>query len=402
MNATKNEVVTISGHVYDSAILGNKGQRYMNVTLPFRDIKDIVTIEQYNASTGRGVQRGALNAHQNKLAKAMENNSYTPAPFTAMLRSSAAKSLVVDNKGFANIEFIRGKDSLVSLDGSQRNGSLQKLLDSSEDETAKESVLNMPIPLIVLLDGSAKEHFLNANSGKAIDTLQTMVMKAKGHIGQKKGMGDVMAEAVNMASLMNKDKNSPFYNLIRMDVQSNQAIKATTLMSTGSSDIGTSLVGLAKITAKSKVEREVACGYVTSIFDAFSAAHPTLIEHDRPLAAPNVGSKGAATMWIGLGNLLAYAAYTAEECTDEMVGLLVSCAYDQFKGEKIQGSFTSAYKREKSGAIAKEFFAGSEEDNHEGVPLGLVTLLSASTFGLSKYKKAEEAAEAEEAVAQNS
>lgn len=382
-----NKTVVFKGVVHNGSVFAEKGNRYMNLTVPFRDIRDTVAIEQYNSANGRGIQRAGIVPHQKKLAKAMQTNNYTASAFTAMVRPAQQKSIVINSDGTTTIELERGKDTLLSLDGSQRTASLTKLYEAAEDEATKERILSTPIPLILLVDGNPAEAFLNANSGAAVARLHSTILKSKGHLTTG-GLGHLTGEAIALGKFLATDKDGPFHNLIRLDTRGNQPLPLTTLMSPGGSDRATSLIGLAQIGQKAKFERKTLSEFATKFYMYMQENYPDTISEGRPLSAPNVGTKGSATMFIGMANLLAYAAWKdGGEATEEIVSRLAEAALAVFGDNKITGSYPSSYKRQMMGAIAVEFFDNLEEPKHEGVPIGLVKLIGAGALNLSKLKK---------------
>jgi hypothetical protein len=105
------------------------------------------------------------------------------------------------------------------------------------------------------------------------------------------------------------------------------------------------------------------------------------------LTPPPDGSRGSATMWIGLGNLLAYRLTLPDDgsvITDSLVE-----AAKQVCDHTVRGNFSGPKKRELLGEIVFKFFATVKNVPFykDEIPQELVDLLSYSTFAIKKPKK---------------
>ena len=118
-----------------------------------------------------------------------------------------------------------------------------------------------------------------------------------------------MQTAYEVARKPNKAPDSPFSKLIRFDSPNDRAVgklPVTTLAARGSSDLATSLVGLAKV-AGENAEPERLASTMTAAVQAVKDQFASLLEEGMPLALPeNDGTKGSATMLVGLGVCLAF------------------------------------------------------------------------------------------------
>jgi hypothetical protein len=102
-----------------------------------------------------------------------------------------------------------------------------------------------PITALVHLDGDTRADFVNLQAGKAVDAAHLLSLKIHSKMtGEKEG--PALELAFGIAKVLHETSISPFHRQLRFD-SNGLAIPFSTLCSKGASDLGTSVVGLAKV-----------------------------------------------------------------------------------------------------------------------------------------------------------
>jgi hypothetical protein len=197
--------------------------------------------------------------------------------------------------------------------------------------------------------------------------------------------------------VLQKDARSCFHLQIKFDSQGLYRLPITTLMAKGPSDLGSSLLGLARIgidggapSQTIDTDRWLADRFI-DIVKALEKDAPELLETGMLLAKPPEGTKGSATMLLGLGILLAYRTRMKGLETPEPVdvALLVKAAKNNLNA-KADGKFSAQTKRMLLGEVAREYFAdikGEEVAKHEGIPVDLLRLFVTSAYACTPLPK---------------
>jgi hypothetical protein len=388
--------------------LGGSARRYAVVTMPYGAASAFIEAVRYNATNGRGEQREIVSAHCKNLVKAMKAGEYTPTPVSANLRESHLKALEMNEERGTFTLTVSDDDPLAQTDGGHRFEALATLRKEATDalknekdltpekkeelESFVQQVNDLPVTVTVYLDGDPKRDFVNLQLGRSVDSSHLLAMKI-----QQKLVDDPAAKvAFEVAKLLGKTETSPFNRYIRFDSRGVAPLPIATLCSLNSSDLGTSLVGLAKAAPNLKPQQlaQVVC----KVYDGLRNKAPELLEYGKVLATLDQnGTRGSATMLVGLATCVAYRLHAEgrDDVTDaDIVGLVDSARYRL--DEKVNGNFSSGRKRELLGKFAEEFFETLEEQRHDGLPVGLLRQVSASAFGAAKLpaslKKAPEPA----------
>src|SRR5262249_3616662 len=147
--------------------------------------------------------------------------------------------------------------------------------------------------------------------------------------------------------------------LIRFDSRGLTALPVSTLCAKGASDLGTSLVGLAKVGLASGAawDAERLAGCVVAAYQGLQKQAPQLLEEGKALTPGAIGTRGSATMLIGLGICLAYRTMLlGRDKPDELLTGMVDTAKGTFD-EKVNGGFSGPMKRQLLGWFARLFFA---------------------------------------------
>ncbi len=378
----------LRGEVFNFELNGNS-RKYMVVTVPFETAKKIFQTDVFNALTQTGEQRAVFAAHARKLRKEMLNGKYTPAAFTVGIRDSHK-----DGLSFADVEVDEGdgprtyteatlelKDGeyLPTLDGGHRTDALNEIGDSAA---------KLPVTALVMLDGNTALDFLNLQSGRTVDRAHMLSLNVARNSNVKDR--EIVQLALEAGRILSTNSESPFHNLIKFDSTGLTGIPVSTLASKGASDIGTSLVGGARIAKLAGKDAAWLAACVLKVYKTLKEKAPELLVTGMVLTPPPHGTRGSATMLVGLGNMLAYrlAAQKLAAPTDKDLEVLLDAA-KKTCDQVVKGSFSGPVKRSILGDFADKFFADivDADKTHEGVPTELVNLLSTSTFAVSKLEK---------------
>ncbi len=364
-------------------------RKYMVVTVPFETAKNIFRTDVFSALTQTGEQRAVFGAHSRKIRKAMQSGNYTPAAFTVGIRDSHKEGLSfadveVDegdgprNYTEATLELAEG-DYLPLVDGGHRTDALNEI---------GEAAAKLPVTTLVLLDGNTALDFLNLQSGRTVDRAHMLSLNVARNSNTKDH--EVVKLALEAGRILATNTESPFYNVVKFDSTGLTGIPISTLASKGASDIGTSLVGGARIARFVEKDAAWLAACIIKVYKTLKEKSPDLFATGRVLTPPPYGTRGSATMFVGLGNMLAYrlAAQKSAVPTEKDLQVLVDAA-EQTCDKVVKGNFAGPVKRNVLGDFADKFFADvvDVDKTHEGVPLELVNLLSTSTFGVSKLEK---------------
>ncbi len=373
-------IVEISGKV-KTWDLGKTPRQYFDADVPFGVFRKVTKPEQYVANTGKGEQRKVLDPYAKKLKNEMTAGTFTPTPMAAGLRPRHRKNLSVES-GLATLKVNDG-DPLPLLDGQQRGAGLEGILsDASKDgnEELIKKVLDTPITVRFYLDGNTQEDFVNLNVGKPVDS--TLMFSLRMRTNKVSGANqEAVQTAVDAARILNGNTLSPYYNSIRFDDRSLAPIPVMTLCARGASDLGTSLVGVAKASGK---DAKGVSFLVAAVYKALDTYAKELLEPGRLLTPPlPEGTRGSATMIAGLATCLGYAvAQRGEELpSDEDLQKLAAAAKETLAGS-VDGNLAGPRKRQLLGEFCASYFADSVEEKEGGVPAGLLKTISRSAFGV--------------------
>jgi hypothetical protein len=378
------EPIKFSGHVNKWKLNGAE-RNYIVVTLPFKTAREVLKPNLYTADTGDGEQRQIFPSHVRSIRKDMADDKFTPMPVAAGLNDKLANALTQSVDGsIANLTIDDSTGSLPLIDGGHRFNALEKLV-----EQGVEDALNVPITTIIFLDNRNKENFLNAQKGRTVDKAHMLSLQVGAELTNSK-IGPFLRTALEIAKILNEDEKSPFHRFVQFDSRKGIGLlPISTLSAKGGSDLGTSLVGTAKIVQAAGKDAQWGAQAIIDAFQAINSKAKHLLEVGRPLTPPPGGSRGSATMWIGLGNLLAYRKSLPNPVPDEEITESLVEAIKKICDHPIRGNFSGPKKRELLGEIAYSFFG--EVNNvpfyNDEIPQGLVDILSYSTFSLKKPKK---------------
>jgi hypothetical protein len=400
-------VTTLQGEIHTWEVDEGGGKReYIVVTEPYGRARTLFKSDPYSAATGKGEQRAVVESHARKLRREMEAGKFTVSTYTVGLRPWHAKALTYQGEGASRhaVLVVEEQDSLPMLDGGHRfdairqireeaEKSLKKAAEGEEKEKARrrlERVDALPITTTVLLDGDPQTDFLNLQKGKAVDAAHMFSLKVSRNTDPADKNAAALKLAFNVAKLLHTNKDCDFYKQVRFDSKGFAPYPVSSLCSKGSSDLGTSLLGLARVgLARGKAGSPEWLAYaVVGSAKALHESAPELLGPDRVLTPPPDGTRGAASLLIGLGVAMAYRMSLEDSAlpTPRDLAQLVAAARKTLDRE-VKGNFSGPAKRGLFGSFVCDFFRDLDVPKHEGIPLGLISILSASAFGVSPLPK---------------
>lgn len=392
---------TITGN-YHTWNLNGKSRSYADIHLPYRDAIQFVVPVAYRAITGKGEQRELFLSHVRKMREEIENSNYTPTQMSASMRKSHLKALNLDvaNRTFS-IE-VDHDDPLAQVDGSHRYGSLDLIvrdlkerIKKADDEESKtelqkrlDEVMNLQIGIRVYFDGDPQRDFVNLQAGRPVDRSHMLSLRIQ------KGMLDSgYKTAFGVAKLLHKQEGSPFQNLIRFDSKEQnkdsllKLVPISTFLAKASSDLATSLVGLAKVGEGKDQQFLAHC--ILAAYQALEKQAPGVLESGKPLTPiRNGGTKGSATMLIGLGICVAHRLITTnkELPDDQDLARLVATA-EKLLNTPVSGNFSGPVKRNLIGEFARDYLSDLATEFHDGIPLPLLKDLAPSAYDATPLPK---------------
>lgn len=387
----------ITGPVHNWKLDG-KERRYTVITLPYAEARQVIKPKTYSALSGQGEQRELSKAHARALRRAIESGEYTPAAFGVGLRNAHRDNLEFQKDG--SVVVIPVETPLASTDGNHRMNALALLRedvarewDAAEKNGDAESasrlstllgeIDDLPITFIVQLDGNVQRDFVNLQLGKTMDRshLQSIAIQTK--MVSKKDY-PLLKSAFTVAKALHGRQDSHLYNLVKFDSKSMAPIPVSSLLVKGA-DVACSLYGLAKVAHAGEKKDEAWMADVVAItYDTLKERTPGLLGDGMVLEPPPQGSRGGASLLVGIATVVAYRAKFLNngEITKDDLTKLVSAACDVFDVPR-DGNTSSQRKRALLGEFAGVFFSDVETKKHEGVPLGLFVILTASALGRS-------------------
>lgn len=384
----------ISGNYHVWSLLGHE-RGFADVTLTYKEAVEYIMPVRYNALTGRGEQRELFEAHVRKLRKEMEDGNYTPTQISAGLRKSHLASLVRQEDGTFELTVDSG-DPLPQTDGGHRYEALSRIEKSVRESLKKDpenvelnerldEILTLPIGVRIYFDGSPQRDFINLQAGRTVDAAHMLSMR----IQQRVIDDPAFKIAFDVAKILLKADDSPFKGQIRLDSRGINPLPISTLCSKGASDLGTSLVGLAKIGLFANKKADWLANIIIDVYRAIATKCPAVLEGGKVLTTiANGGSKGSATMLVGVAVCAAYRLVKLGREWDQEEDanrLCQSVAYALY--ERVNGRFSGPDKRKLLGDFAKDYFHDCCSGRHDGLPVELLRLLSPSAFGASPLPK---------------
>lgn len=382
-------------------------RNYADIHLPYHKFIELMQPVTFNATNGKGEQRSLIAAHVKKLKSEIMSGNYTPTQCSANLTNNHRKNLKIDESGCTFELEVDSNDPLSLTDGGHRTEVFAQLLaDTLEElETASEkdrprlqnlidTINNLSIGVRIYFDGLAKRDFLNLQAGRPVDSTHLATLKIL------QGKDPVTRLAFETAKALNSGEG-PFRGLIRLDSRVNpdslvRQIPFSTLCARSAGDLSTSLIGLAKVALSidGDATGKQLAALVTDVYGALEAECPTATEKGRALTPIlKGGTKGSSTMLIGLA--ICYLYQGNGDSPDDDLRRLCECVRESLDCE-IEKNFSGATKRQLIGDFAEKYFAGTDEETHDNLPLRLLETLSPSAYNAAAFPKRRKNAVVEE------
>lgn len=191
--------------------------------------------------------------------------------------------------------------------------------------------------------------------------------------------------AFQIAMLLNDSKDSRFWRNIRFHRESLAPHPIEILCSDIPADLGTSLVGLARVGRAFDPAKapEWLASVVVAVVKTLQDEAPEMLAKNKVLTPPPEATRGAVNMIVGLAVALAYRmGHAGEESPSKRTK---TCLVEAAKGTlDLPASCvrTAPGRRNLLGAFVRTFFADTPGiAKAYGIPEGLIKCLSTSAFG---------------------
>jgi hypothetical protein len=393
-------VGTLTGE-YTKWSLFDHGRTYGTAqNVPYKDAAELIMAHRFNGQTGKGSQRELVLPQVKKLKKEMEEGTFTPTVVSAACTKKHRPALGTDGRFTLTFD---SDTPLDQTDGGHRFESLAVIRKELQQQLAEdptgpdaemnkrwlEQVENLPVTVVVYFDGDPQKDFVRLQAGKAVDATHLLSLR----IAQRMEADPAVKLAFETAKLLAKQDGSPFLNLVRFDSRGKLPLPINTLCARGSSDIATSLVGLARVGLTAGKSASWLAGVVVDAYAAVEKYAPDLLQYGRVLTPmANEGKKGQSTMLVGLGTMLAYRliATSKDRALSGDLEALAKAAQATLS-EPVVGNFSGPMKRalmgEFAAAVLADVVVDKWDSNGKEIPVSLIKALSASTFAVDPLPK---------------
>lgn len=379
----------ITGKMNAWTVFGNTRQ-FATVVVPFEVACDIFKSTIYNGATGRGEQREIHAPHSRKLQREIRNGTYTPTPVAVGTHKSHRDTIVYNGLDFELL--VDKSNPLPLIDGHHRFDGIDEILKSLTErlksaktdadkellEAQVEQVYKLPIAVTVYLDGDPQTDFVNLQLGRSVDPSHMLTMKIRRNMGAT----PEMANAFEIAKALASAESGPFAGQIRFDSRGKMPLPISTLCTKGSSDLSTSLAGLARVCGN--IPPKQLAEYVSQLYTQLRADCPEVLEYGKVMTPiGNGGTKGSSTMLIGVAicvvhDLVAHGKLRLSDAVDAARATM---------NRAVAGSFTASNKRDLMGEFAESFFSSYDGEKHDRLPIDLLQLISPTAYSCESLPK---------------
>lgn len=360
--------------------LGAQQRLFLVGAVKVSDLLSHARSRQYFDDQGDGEQRSLIEAHYKKLRNEMEADMFTPAP---MVFAMPDEIEVDDNDTELELN-LSDDDELLILDGQHRLEALNILV---EDKDFGDKVKEMDVAIQINLNGNRQTDFVNLQKSRKVDAAHILSIKIKNGDFPKWQVEHIRT-AHKLAKILSKDKvDSHLYRQIKFDSGLGN-ISLNTLLSRGSSDIATSMIGGARIASAGEKDENWLADVYTDTFKAINDDAFELLDQGKILCPIwDGGTKGGTTLMNGVANMVAYMMIEKDtDNIEDIKDVFLQAVRDTL--DISNGKVSGPDKRQYMGDFAREFFSAYDKDDlHHGVPVALIKLLSASTFAVEPLPK---------------
>lgn len=372
--------------------LGDKPIKYFVIQSTYGKIRKYFRPIQYNAKTGEGVQRKLIEKWVKKIKSEMSKGRYSPTV------AYATVDQVHHDKGIVHVhhrkvKFTGDMQYPVSLTDSQHRFAAMEEI-RTENQRMQWKIDAQPIILQVNLNTDPVEDFLNYQKGRPTDKTHVLSMKImKGMVEDNKKQ--IYQDALKIAECLNDDPKSPFFQKMKLETNGKGCIPLNSVMGENASDLSTSLIAGGRIIQLTKLSVEDITQSIINAYDLMVKNSPDLFDNNKLLCLPPNGTKGAATIIVGVGCLAAYAQYHFghEDFfeNDDNVAEFLDCCEEVFS-RNANNNLSGPSKRQIMGEFARALFKNVPDDVcHDGIPKELLTLISTSAYNAKAIPKTKNA-----------
>ncbi len=367
--------------VWDLSGEVSQGRKYININVNFGLLRQFFEPVPYDVFTGQGEQRIATKKRTNKLRKAFSDSEYTPTVFNACVTS--LDQVEVD-----------GREVTITLDDTEKlplldgNGRLAALLEIGGDkaETAR-TVDNQPIPLMIYLEpDKRKDDFINLNVGVNVHKSHLLSMQLDGgRLSDDKQY--VYFEARELAKLLHLQPAGPFFDLVSFGAEESGVLALHVLTTHRKSNLICSLFSTAKILQAASLDREYFVETLKWLWELIQKKTECATK-GKLLCIPPNGPKGAASLLVGAANVWTYYLYVNNRTVPNKKDLTALRGSLEVFNDEVNKELSEQRRRLLMQAFTQNLFHEIAEDPespvgmHFGIPISLLVVSSASSFGV--------------------
>lgn len=374
--------------------LGGSAIKYFIIQATYGKIRKYFRPLQYDAKTGKGVQRKLIDKWVKKIKRDMSKGRYSPTVAYATVEQVHHDRKIIQIH-HRKVKFTGDINYPVSLTDSQHRFAAMEEI-RAESTKMQWLIDAQPIIVQVNLNTDPVEDFLNYQKGRPTDKTHVLSMKiTKGMVEDNKK--EIYQNSLKIAECLNDDPKSPFYNNIKLETNGTGLIPLNSIMGENASDLSTSLIAGGRIIQLTKMSVEDITQSIINAYDLLVKNSPNLFEQHKLLCLPakGQGTKGAATIIIGVGCLAAYAQYLFghEDFfeNDDDVAEFLDCCEEVFE-RNANNNLSGPSKRQIMGEFARALFKNTSEDIcWDGIPKELLTLISTSAYNAKALPKTKNA-----------
>jgi hypothetical protein len=117
----------------------HKPRQWVLITLPFREAMELFEAREYDMDKRAGEQRPSIDSWINKLRREMEVEAFAPAIWSACLRDSQRRRMVVNPDGTVTLT-VTSQSPFALIDGNHRKKAMMKLFALAEKKQDQETM----------------------------------------------------------------------------------------------------------------------------------------------------------------------------------------------------------------------------------------------------------------------
>jgi hypothetical protein len=396
---------TITGKLQRWQYPGSKKVReWVNVDMTVGSAREVLGVRRFDPMRGAGVQREASKGHVDKLAKAVENDEYTPTPLQAFIRQEHLDSGAVVRHKDGTVEIrVSSLQPLDTTDGQHRTEALSKVRGNFHTRPEDQKLIDeLPLPVQIFLNPEdAARSFCDTQAGIRVSrNLVNSLMKLSAV-----DASDESRLTRQVAVILNGKADGFLQGHINFGVGDGK-VNSSSIETATPSDLGNSLylgslIALSEQTRTFKgkdhkfISKWLADAYEKMYRGVGEYGQKTVEADEEPnadampdlfmpgkllLPTSKGGTSGGSQLLIGMGNVLIARTIICgrKEIDPTDVQLLVGIADEMFSIDG-KGNYTASHKREFIRQFTVRAFAGLDVEMKNEVPLKLETWAETGT-----------------------